>query len=140
MTSLRKDAAGRLILGSMGRVMGDARHGLSRRWAEKRLRQLFPGLGPVDFEEAWHGEIALTPDHLPRIHELAEGLYTPIGYNGRGITTGTIFGEAMADLLTGMDPARLPLPMRDVGTVPGAGLRARLYRAAFAANQIWKGL
>ncbi len=140
MTSLRKDAAGRLILGSMGRVMGDARHGLSRRWAEKRLRQLFPGLGPVDFEEAWHGEIALTPDHLPRIHELAEGLYTPIGYNGRGITTGTIFGEAMADLLTGMDPARLPLPMRDVGAVPGAGLRARLYRAAFAANQIWKGL
>jgi glycine/D-amino acid oxidase-like deaminating enzyme len=140
MTSLRKDVAGRIILGSMGRVMGDTASGPSRRWAEKRLRTLFPDLGPVEFESAWHGEIALTPDHLPRIHALAEGLYTPIGYNGRGITTGTLFGKAIADLLTGMDPADLPLPLSDLRTVPAAGLRAKFFRAAFAANQIWKGL
>ncbi len=39
----------------------------------------------------------MTPDHLPRIYRLDEGLYTPIGYNGRGITPGTIFGKAMAE-------------------------------------------
>jgi glycine/D-amino acid oxidase-like deaminating enzyme len=84
--------------------------------------------------------IALTPDHLPRIHALAENLYTPIGYNGRGITTGTVFGKAMADLLTGMDPAELPLPMSDMRTVRGGPMRARLYEVAFAANQIVKGV
>ncbi|MDG4648516.1 FAD-binding oxidoreductase [Roseibacterium sp. SDUM158017] len=140
MSSLRRDAAGRLVVGSMGRVMGDARDGLSRRWAEKRLRRLFPHLGEITFEEAWHGEIALTPDHLPRIHQLAQNLYTPIGYNGRGITTGTVFGRAMAELLTGMDPADLPLPMSGVRNVPATDLRARLFRTAFAANQIVKAL
>lgn len=140
MTSLRKDLAGRLVVGSMGRVMGDRTSGLSRRWAEKRLRQLFPSLGPVDFAEAWHGQIALTPDHLPRIHRLAENLWTPIGYNGRGITTGTVFGKAMADLLAGMDPADLPLPVSAPRAVAATGLRARLYRLAFAANQAVKGL
>ncbi len=139
MTSLRKDAAGRLILGSMGSVMGDARTGASRRWAEARLKRLFPDLGRVAFEEAWDGQIALTPDHLPRIHRLEEGLWTPIGYNGRGITSGTVFGRAMAELLTGADPASLPLPLSTPREVAAAGLRARVFRAAFAANQVLKG-
>lgn len=140
MTSLRKDVAGRLMIGSMGRVMGDAKAGISRRWADRTLQRWFPDLGPVDFATAWHGYIALTPDHLPRIHKLAEGLYTPIGYNGRGITTGTVFGKAMAELLTGMDPADLPLPMSDVRQDRAAPIRARVYGAAFAANQIVKGV
>jgi glycine/D-amino acid oxidase-like deaminating enzyme len=140
MTSLRMDQAGRLMIGSMGRVMGDTDSGISRRWAGRTLRRLFPDLGPVGFDAAWHGMIALTPDHLPRIHALAENLYTPIGYNGRGITTGTVFGKAMADLLTGMDPAELPLPMSDLRTVRGGPMRARLYEVAFAANQIVKGV
>jgi glycine/D-amino acid oxidase-like deaminating enzyme len=76
----------------------------------------------------------------PAAHpSLAEGLYTPIGYNGRGITTGTVFGKAMAELLTGMDPADLPLPMSDMRTDRAAPLRSRLYEVAFAANQIMKG-
>jgi glycine/D-amino acid oxidase-like deaminating enzyme len=50
MTSLRKDVAGRLMIGSMGRVMGDAKRGISRRWAERRLAAMFPDLGPVAFE------------------------------------------------------------------------------------------
>jgi glycine/D-amino acid oxidase-like deaminating enzyme len=127
------------MIGSMGRVMGDAKRGISRRWAERTLRRMFPDLGPVAFETAWHGHIALTPDHLPRIHVLAEGLYTPIGYNGRGITTGTVFGKAMAELLTGMDPADLPLPVSDMRTDAPHRCASRLYEVAFAANQIMKG-
>ena len=111
----------------------------SRRWAARQVRRLFPDLGPVAFDSAWHGHIALTPDHLPRIHRLAEGLYTPIGYNGRGITTGTVFGKAMAELLTGMDPADLPLPLSDMQTVRSGVLRSRVYDVAFTANQIVRG-
>ena len=140
MFSLRRDMEDRLLIGSMGSVLGSVNGGFSHRWAARKLARLFPGLGPVTFGEAWHGRIAMTPDHLPRIHRLADNLYTPIGYNGRGITTGTIFGRAMAELLTGEDPAGLPLPMSEPASVPAAGIRARLLQAAFTANQVLRGL
>ncbi|MEM9523466.1 MAG: FAD-binding oxidoreductase [Pseudomonadota bacterium] len=140
MFSLRRDACDRLIVGSMGTVVGAAGRGLSRRWAERRLARLYPELGAVDFEEAWHGQIAMTPDHLPRIYQLAPNLYTPIGYNGRGITTGTIFGECMADLVTGMDPAGLPLPMTELATVPTAPIMSRIYQTVFTLDQALKSL
>ncbi|WFE87674.1 FAD-binding oxidoreductase [Roseibium porphyridii] len=139
MFSLRRDNDDRLIIGSMGKVIGDKSSGLSQRWARKQLSRLFPDLGDIKFEEAWHGQIAMTPDHLPRIHVLDEGLYTPIGYNGRGITTGTIFGQGIAGLLTGMNPADLPLPMTNVAAVTSAPLMSRFYNIAFTANQFIKG-
>ncbi|MBM7070311.1 FAD-binding oxidoreductase [Actibacterium sp. 188UL27-1] len=140
MFSLRRDMEDRLIIGSMGTVLGSKDGGLSHRWARKQLKRLFPDLGPVTFEEAWHGQIAMTPDHLPRIHKLDEGLFTSIGYNGRGITTGTLFGEAIARLLTGADPNDLPLPLTDITTVPSAPIMSRLYQTAFTANQILKAI
>jgi len=138
MTSLRRDMSDRLLVGSMGTVFGNAGQGISRRWAAKHLARLFPDLGPVEFEQAWHGQIAMTPDHLPRIYRLAENLFSPIAYNGRGITTGTIFGRAMAELLTGADPNSLPLPVTELSTVPTAPLMSRVYQTAFTANQILK--
>lgn len=137
MFSMRRDAAGRLIVGSMGRIIGGDR-GLSRRWAQKRIRTVFPELADVAFEKFWHGKIAMTPDHLPRIFRLADGLYTPIGYNGRGITPGTMFGKAMADLLAGGDEADLPLPVTGATAVGATGVRSKLYDAAFTADQIRK--
>ncbi|WP_223428682.1 NAD(P)/FAD-dependent oxidoreductase [Tateyamaria pelophila] len=140
MFSLRRDAYDRLIIGSMGRVFGDAKSGLSHRWARKQLARIFPDLGDIEFEEAWHGQIAMTPDHMPRIHNLDENLYTAIGYNGRGITTGTIFGKSMSDLLTGMAPDDLPMPMTTMSSVANAPIMSRVYEAAFTANQVLKSL
>lgn len=138
MFNVRRDAFDRLLLGSMGKVIGDTDKGLSNRWAKKQIERIFPTLGPVEFEESWHGQIAMTPDHLPRIYELDQNLFTPIGYNGRGITTGTVFGKAMADLLTGMDRKDLPLPITELQTVASAPVYSRLYQAAFTGNQILK--
>lgn len=139
MFNVRRDAMDRLLIGTMGRVIGGKDAGLTRRWAEKRIAAIFPELGRVTFEEAWHGQIAMTPDHLPRVHQLAPGLWTAIGYNGRGITTGTLFGIAIADLLTGMNPGDLPLPLTEMTKAPRAGLTSRFYDLAFTANQVWKG-
>ncbi len=139
MFSLRRDAFGRLIIGSMGKLIGGER-GLSERWAARNLRRLFPDLGPVEFETSWHGQVAMTPDHLPRIHRLADGLYTPIGYNGRGITPGTMFGKAMAELLSGGKEEDLPLPLSEPKSAPRKALMTHLYQAAFAANQLWKSI
>ncbi len=101
---------------------------------------MFPDLGPVPFEAAWHGRIAMTPDHLPRILRLAEGLYAPMGYNGRGIAPGTVFGRAMAQLLSGGVEADLPLPVTAPAPVRGGALRAGALQAAFTANQLWRSL
>ncbi|MEQ9039029.1 MAG: FAD-binding oxidoreductase [Silicimonas sp.] len=139
MTSLRRDANDRLIIGSMGAVIG-GESGLTKRWAAKRLARLLPELGPVEFEDAWHGQIAMTPDHIFRIHRLAEGLYSPIAYNGRGITTGTMFGRALVDILTGADMASLPVPVSDVKPVANRALKIGFYRAAFAATQFWRSI
>lgn len=139
MFSLRRDASGRLIIGSMGAVIGGL-GGLSRRWASRQLRRLFPGLGAVAFESAWHGQIAMTPDHVFRVHRLAEGLYTPIGYNGRGITTGTLFGKAIAELLSGAPEDTLPVPLSDPRPVPNRTLMTGFYHTAFAAYQLVRSI
>lgn len=135
MFSLRRDTFGRIIIGSMGKVVGGDK-GLSQRWATRRLQRLFPDLGPVEWEQSWHGQIAMTGDHLPRIHRLADGLYTPIGYNGRGITPGTMFGRAIAAYLKDGDEESLPLPITDLKPVASAPVMARLYETAFKANQL----
>ena len=140
MFNYRRDARDRLLLGTMGRIIGTKDRGLTRRWAQRQIARVFPDLGPVRFAEAWHGQIAMTPDHLPRVHQLDQGLWTAIGYNGRGITTGTLFGQSMADLLTGMDPGALPLPVTDMAAAPRAALTARIYDLGFTANQLWRGL
>ena len=140
MFNIRRDNFDRLLVGSMGKVHGTIDKGLSQRWARKQIQRIFPSLGPVEFEAAWHGQIAMTPDHLPRIHELDSGLFTAIGYNGRGISTGTLFGKAMSELLTGMGKADLPLPITDLSTVPSAPFYSNLYQMAFATNQFVKSL
>ena len=140
MISVRRDVAGRLILGSMGRVIGDVGRGLSRRWAARTVQRLFPELGAPRFEDAWHGRIAMTSDHIPRIHQPAKRLYAPTAYNGRGITTGTIFGQAIAALLTGAPPDTLPLPVTRLAREPAAALKARVFDLGFTANQIWRSL
>jgi len=140
MFSVRRDAYDRLLVGSMGKVLGNINKGLSQRWAKTQIKRIFPTLGPMTFEEAWHGQIAMTPDHLPRIYELEDNLFTAIGYNGRGITTGTLFGKALAELLTGMSKADLPLPITELSTVPTAPVMSRLYQTGFNANQLIKSI
>jgi len=138
MFNYRRDAYDRLLIGSMGKVVGKTDSGLSNRWARKQIKRIFPTLGPVEFERSWHGQIAMTPDHLPRIYELDKNLYTPIGYNGRGITTGTMFGKAMAGLMTGADKNDLPLPITEVTAARAPSAMAALYQTAFTANQVMK--
>ena len=136
MFSLRRDKYDRLIIGSMGNIIGGLNNGITQRWASKKLSSLFPDLGKVEFEEAWHGQIALTPTHLPHLHVLDNNLYAPIGYNGRGITTGTIFGKAIAEIITGCPEEMLPMPLSKMKNVLAAPLMSKFYKLIFATNQV----
>ena len=140
MFSLRRDKYDRLIIGSMGRIHGHRKSGITKRWASAQLKRLFPDLGQVEFENIWHGEIAMTPTHLPGVHKLDRNLFTSIGYNGRGITTGTIFGKALADMISSNSPNCLPVPITQITKVPNGPIMSTIYQSIFSANQIVKSI
>jgi glycine/D-amino acid oxidase-like deaminating enzyme len=79
-----------------------------------RLARLFPDLGPIAWDEAWSGFVAMTPDHFPRVHELAPNLYAGLGYSGRGIAAATLIGSELAARLKGVADADLVFPATEM--------------------------
>ena len=126
LSSLRLDASGRLVFGSIGALRPPGR-GVHLRWGRRALLRLFPALRDVAFEHEWYGWIGTTADSLPRFHPLARNVVSFSGYNGRGIGTGTVFGRELARLVlgeVGVDDLALP----DGAIVPA---RWRAAREAF---------
>ncbi|MGZ0189726.1 MAG: FAD-dependent oxidoreductase, partial [Alphaproteobacteria bacterium] len=85
-------------------------------------------------------QIAMTPDHLPRLLNPAPGIYAPIGYNGRGITTGTMFGRAIADHLAGAPESSMPVPMTQPEPTSNRAIKARLFEAGFKAYRLYRSI
>lgn len=131
LSSIRRDADGRLLLGSLGNGRQKPLWFL-KAWADRVQQHYFPYLKPVEWESTWTGCIAFTPDHLLRLFEPAPGLVAVTGYNGRGVTTGTVVGKAFADYLCNGNPHALPIPFAPLRPVAGAGLRSCLYEAGFS--------
>lgn len=113
LTSLRLDNEGRLVVGSFGRLDRRLR-GVHAAWMRRKVRRMFPQIGPVSFEHGWQGIIAKTGDNLPRMSQPQPGMITAYGYNGRGIGTGTVFGAALADYALDGDADALPLPLKSM--------------------------
>ena len=67
------------------------------RFVEGAAQRLFPQIRVPEWQFRWAGKVALTTDHMPRVHELAPGLRTCLGYNGRGVAMATAMGKALAD-------------------------------------------
>lgn len=130
LSSMRLDAEGRLILGSLGRGEGRPLSYI-RCWADRIQRHYFPQLGRVDWQCTWSGRIAFTPDHTLRLFEPAPGILGVTGYNGRGITTGTVVGKGFAHYLTQGDDGLLPLPIRTHRPIPARPLWSTGYESGF---------
>lgn len=108
MTSLRRDEAGRLIIGAVGNIEGPTRD-IHYQWAKHRLRQMFPYLEAIEFDHAWHGRIAFSADHLPHMVKFGPNALSIFGYSGRGIGPGSVFGKAAAEYLLGGNEEVLPI-------------------------------
>ncbi|MCW4153029.1 FAD-binding oxidoreductase [Halomonas sp. 18H] len=130
LSSMRRDAQGRLILGSLGR--GETKPAAFLRcWADRIQRHYFPQLGRVDWECSWTGQVGFTPDHTLRLFEPAPGILAAAGYNGRGITTGTVVGKGFARYLTHGDDSSLPLPVRRAPPLRAKPLWSKAYESGF---------
>lgn len=131
LSSIRRDADGRLLLGSMGRA-NNKPDWFIRSWADRIQQHYFPELGKIEWQLHWTGCIDFTPDHLMRLFEPAPGLVAVTGYNGRGNTTGTVVGKALAQFLLSDDSAALPIPFSPMQAVRGAELRSSVYETGFS--------
>jgi glycine/D-amino acid oxidase-like deaminating enzyme len=131
LSSIRRDDQGRLLLGSLGRVDNKPAW-FVRSWADRIQAHYFPKLGKVDWEMHWTGCIDFTPDHLMRLFEPAPGVVSVTGYNGRGNTTGTVVGHALADYLLKGERGDLPMPFYAAKPVSAPALRAGFYETGFS--------
>ncbi|KJZ15884.1 sarcosine oxidase subunit beta [Marinomonas sp. S3726] len=123
MSSLRLDQSGRLIFGGMG---GAGLNTRLRDWADKRVKQLFDYLPKLDWQYAWSGQIAFSHDHLPHCHLLDDGIYSLVGYSGRGIGPGTVMGKELALHLINSNH-KMPLAMTQVNKVSLREMKRSFY-------------
>lgn len=126
LSSYRLDAGGRLIVGGVGRVDGWV-NGYHRRWAARTIRRVFPQVGDVTLTHAWSGRIAMTPNHIPRLHRPAPGALIVTSFNGRGIGPGSLFGKLLAEATLSADTRDLPLPVTTARPVFARGLHNWFY-------------
>ena len=104
----RLDDAGRLVMGGRG-SLGETNRDSLYRFVEDAARRLFPAIGNPEWEFRWAGKVALTPEHMPRVHELAPGIRACLGYNGRGVAMATAMGKALAEWTRSGDADSVPL-------------------------------
>lgn len=134
MCSLRRDQAGRIILGGMGDDTG-----VQANWARRKLTKLFPHLSDVQVTHAWAGRISMTFDHLPRILRIGQNGMAVFGYSGRGIAPGTVFGASTARaLLSGVETG-LPISPVDQHGERFTGLKSVVFETGARLRHLIEG-
>jgi glycine/D-amino acid oxidase-like deaminating enzyme len=126
----RIEASGRLVMGTRGSFTA-APTTRTVRHHYGAVREIYPQLEGLPFEYHWGGLVAMTPDHLPHLHELAPGLLAGLGYNGRGVAMATVMGGLLARRALGTPAAELGFPLTPLRRVPfhafsGLGVRATI--------------
>ena len=113
----RKTPDGRFMLGGRGR-MSLPRSAADWSHLQRAMVRLFPALAGVAIERGWFGRVAMTPDHLPHIHEPEKGLVAVVGCQGRGIGLMTALGSRIAGYIVTGDAAALPFPISPIRPIP----------------------
>jgi glycine/D-amino acid oxidase-like deaminating enzyme len=109
----RLDSQNRLLMGGRGpqRSLSGATPPLYlQRYAER----LWPALTGRRWSHAWNGQLAMTEDHIPHIHEPDETVLLYLGCNGRGVALATAIGPQLADRLRLGKASPLDLPVLPV--------------------------
>ncbi|MEX0308094.1 MAG: NAD(P)/FAD-dependent oxidoreductase [Ruegeria sp.] len=137
MTSFRLDQTGRFIIGGMGELSsaGGFAH---KAWVKRKLAALYPQLADQALVEGWHGRIAMTSDHIPKITKIGPSALAAHGFSGRGIGPGTVFGRLMAESLLNDDPSLLPVPPVPEYSENWTGLRRAFFESGAALTHFIK--
>jgi glycine/D-amino acid oxidase-like deaminating enzyme len=94
-------------------------------------RTLWPALQERRWTHAWGGQLAMTTDHYPHLHEPEAGVLICLGYNGRGVALSTALGAELAHRIA--QPAYSPcLPLSPLKSIPLHGFWRTGVRLAIA--------
>ena len=132
--AFRKDRDGRLVTGAAPLFTAGVRASM-RKMVAANIRIAFPQVGDVKLDYIWDGRVAVTPDRLPRLHELAEGIYAGLGYSGRGVAMATGMGRVLAACVGGTPLGDLPVPASPLRTLPMHALSIPVARMTVAWMQ-----
>jgi glycine/D-amino acid oxidase-like deaminating enzyme len=135
----RLDEAGRLLMGGRCRQAGVGRPEQMAFLAAYAAR-LWPCLRGVRWTHGWNGQVAITPDHYPHLHEPAPGLLACLGYNGRGVALATAMGPQLARRLLGGASAPIDLPVTSIRTIPLHGLWKTAVSVRMLTDRLRAGL
>ena len=134
----RLDRANRLLMGgrSVQREVsapGELRHLVDYTY------KLWPQLRGVRWTHAWSGQLAITPDHYPHVHEPDPTVLVCLGYNGRGVAMSTAMGPQLAKRIGG---GEIDMPITTMKEIPFHALwrSAVTVRVVHGRVRDWLGL
>ena len=78
------DSADRLVFGSRTNSQRESIDPENFQFGIRRLHEIFPETKGIELKHLWTGRVALTLDHVPHIHQLADGLYSGSGFQRPG--------------------------------------------------------
>ena len=117
LTYFRKDPTGRLVMGGAGGPY-EAADLSSYQSIESRIRELYPQIHKPDIEFRWCGKVCVTRDGVPHVHQLKPGVFTALGYNGRGVAMASLMGKWLAEMVAGEPEESGFIPITGLKTIP----------------------
>jgi glycine/D-amino acid oxidase-like deaminating enzyme len=109
----RREPDNRMVFGGIGKK--GLRGAITGHTALIRdAARVYPQLKGVRWRYRWGGQIAVTDDHLPHLHEPVPGVLAGLGYNGRGVAMSHVMGRVLAERALGADPRALDFPVTDM--------------------------
>ncbi|HTB46454.1 MAG TPA: FAD-binding oxidoreductase [Acetobacteraceae bacterium] len=137
----RLDRDNRLLMG--GRcVQRDITDLHELRYLSDYAVRLWPALRGIRWTHAWSGQLAVTRDHYPHIHEPHDDALVCLGYNGRGVAMSTALGPQLARRVIDGRAAEFDMPITTMREIPFHAL----WRSAVTARMVhgrvrdWLGL
>ena len=125
----RLDGDGRFIMGGRGSATDKVSPGVYAALRSVATR-MYPALAGVPWAYRWYGRVGITRDWLPHLAELAPGVWTVLGYCGRGVAMATTMGLVLGDMLIGGH--RLAYPAAALKPIPLHALRQPALQAGIA--------
>jgi glycine/D-amino acid oxidase-like deaminating enzyme len=117
----RRDRDNRILMGGRS-VQRDVSRPEELRYLIDYAVRLWPALREVRWTHAWSGQLAITTDHYPHIHEPDPDVLVCLGYNGRGVAMSTSMGVELARRAFGGREAEIAMPITGIKQIPLHGL------------------
>ena len=129
----RKTMDNRLVFGSAG-TSGETPDHTEKHRIEQGLKTVYAQFNNLELDYLWGGQIAVTQDHLPHIHQPLPGVIAGLGCNGRGVAMSTVMGRLLAETVLGKDVKDLPIPVVPIKAYPFH----RFHRVGIKLAVAWK--